>query len=117
MKHIIAILFLMVFSFNSNAQKANELKKGEVLKIGNPTTYTFSNINMPRANFIRKKGGIPNYKKLAGTLVVVTEVKYQDNEVSSVVLERKDGKKFFGSFPEIKASYKEALKSGELSRP
>lgn len=98
-----------------NAQKMEEnVEIGEILKIGNANNYQYSHVKLPRPNFIIKTGGIPNYDKLEGVLVEVTEVKTDNQGDIKVILKRKDGKKFFNSFPEIKADYNKAIASKEL---
>ncbi|CAL66032.1 hypothetical protein GFO_1058 [Christiangramia forsetii KT0803] len=97
------------------AQDADTLKVGDILTIETPKNYQYSHLNLPKANFIIKSGEIVNYKKLPGTRVEITKIKTK-NSKTIVLLKRKDGKKFFGSFPSIRASYKKALASGELSR-
>jgi len=117
MKYFTALsLFLALFFTNSiNAQKSDDLSIGEVLTIESPENYQYSHLKLPQANFIIKSGGVVNYKKLIGTQVEIKEIKTSNNK-TVVVLKRKDGKKFFGSFPSIRANYEKALASGELSR-
>lgn len=111
-----SLLIFLILSPTLSAQEIDEVRVGEVLKIGIADTYEYSDVKFPKANFIIKKGEIVNYKKLVGTLVEVTEVKTNNNGNTVVILRKKNGEKFFGSFPEIRANYKEALASGELSR-
>ena len=110
---IFFILFLL--SFVTKAQDS-PVDVGEVLRIEDSKQFGYSYVNLPKANFIIKKGGTLNYDALSGTLVVVKEVRTNKKNESIVLLERKDGRKFFGSFPMIKARYKMAINSGELSR-
>lgn len=117
MKYIGTLLLFVFLSFSNlmNAQDSNNLKVGEILRLEAPENYDYTHIKLPRANFIIKKGGIANYKKLDGTRVEITKIKISNNKIV-VLLKRKNGKKFFGSFPVIRANYKEAIASGELSR-
>lgn len=113
----ISTICLLIILFVSNkmiAQKSTEARIGETFKIAQMDESRFSHLNLPRANFIIKEGGIADYSKLAGTQVTVTEVRTNSRNETKVILKRKDGKKFFGSFPEIKADYKKALSSGQL---
>lgn len=118
MKYLSILSIFLIFSFSNPvlSQENNELKVGEILKIGDSENYQYSDVRFPRPNFIIKKGGIANYEKLAGTLVEITEIKPASDNQTIVILKRKDGKKFFGSFPEIKANYNSAIASGELNR-
>ena len=110
---ILSLIAICVFSNSIIAQTGAEIEKGEILKIGSSENFQYSDIKFPRANFIIKSGGRPDYSRLQGVEVVVSQVKKKDNS-STVILKRRDGKKFFGSFSEIKANYKEAIASGEL---
>lgn len=115
MKFVKILSLIAIFALSNSviAQNGAEVKKGEILKIGSSENFQYSDIQFPRANFIIKKGGRPEYSQLQGVEVVVSEVKKRDNS-STVILKRRDGKKFFGSFPEIKANYGDAIASGEL---
>lgn len=112
---VIPLFVLQLLAFDVVAQnKGTIVEPGQVLSIGSSKAYQYSTINFPQPNLIIKKGGIANYGKLAGTQVVVSEVSENDGE-HIITLRRKDGKKFFGSFPAVKARYEKALASGELS--
>lgn len=107
---------LLMFSYSGNAQVPNNnIEVGETLTIQSSQNYQYSFIDFPKPNFIIKKGGIANYGKLKGTEVVVTEIKNKGTE-NIIVLKRKDGKKFFGSFPSVTANLEKALRSRELTR-
>lgn len=110
----ISLIFLL-FNFTSVAQGQNNPEVGDKLIISNSSEYGYKHLLLPKANFIIKKNGRLNYARLVGQLVVVHEIK-SGNNVNTVVLKRADGKKFFGSFPSIKANYEAALESGELKR-
>ncbi|MCB7480026.1 hypothetical protein [Christiangramia sediminis] len=118
MKFISILSVFLIFSFSNSvlSQENDEARVGEILKIGDSKNHQYSDVRFPKPNFIIKKGGIANYEKLAGTLVEITEIKTSSNNQTVVLLKRRDGKKFFGSFPEIKAYYNDAIASGELSR-
>ena len=117
MKYISALTLLIFFVFSNsiNAQNSPEVKVGETLSIGSSDNYLYSDVKFPKPNFIIKQGGIANYKKLEGTLVEVSEIRKNSKDQTVVILKRKDGKKFFGSFSAIRANYENALASGELS--
>lgn len=113
---VLAILFV-VATTNMNAQSVNpqDVKVGDVLEIGRPDTPKFKHIDFPRANFIIKKGGIADYKRVVGRTVVVTDVKEKKDGTVVVKIKKTDGKRFFNSHPVVKADLKNALESGELS--
>ena len=73
-------------------------------------------MDFPRANFIIKAGGRPDYSRLKGLEVEVAEVKTDKKGDVKVTLKRRDGKKFFGSFPAVTANYKKALSTGEIRK-
>ncbi|MBA4745241.1 MAG: hypothetical protein H2058_08275 [Muricauda sp.] len=113
---VLAILFV-VATTNINAQNVNpqEVKVGDILEIGRPDAPQYKHIDFPRANFIIKKGGIANYKRVEGNKVVVTAIKEKKNGTVEVRIKKTDGKRFFNSHPVVKADLKNALESGELS--
>ncbi|NNC49341.1 MAG: hypothetical protein HKO01_02265 [Flaviramulus sp.] len=118
MKKIIYLLFFIYgvsfASSNSYTDASNtDPEIGDVLKIKNPKTVSFKHIDFPRLNFIVKRGGISNYKSVYGELVVVKKVNDNNGEVH-VVLERKDGKKFFGFLKQVTANYNQSIDSGEI---
>lgn len=110
--------FIFIFLITSVVAQpeTEEVQQGEVLVIHEPVNYGYSHVKLPRANFIIKSGGTPDYNNLKGLEVEVAEVKTTRKGDVKVILKRRDGKKFFGSFPAISANYEEALNSGELRR-
>ena len=89
---------------------------GEVLVMSSPDGNGFDHVHFPKLNIIMKRGGVGNWTSLRGTEVVVKE-QYPNNEGSNfVVLERKDGRKFFKLLPTVTASFNKALESGELKK-
>ena len=113
LSYIAFFLFLFTFGFTAQSQNTDEIEVGDVLKIGASENYQYSHINFPKANFIIKSGGLANFKELEGTLVQVTAVETKP-EKTIIAFRRKDGNKFFGSFPEVKANYNKAITSNEL---
>ncbi|WP_437396116.1 hypothetical protein [Flagellimonas lutimaris] len=117
MRIIVLAILLVVATTNINAQSVDpqDVKVGDVLEIGRPDTPQFKHIDFPRANFIIKKGGIANYKRVVGRKVVVTDLKQRKDGTVVVKIKKTDGKRFFNSHPVVKADLKNALDSGELS--
>ncbi|QLG44953.1 hypothetical protein [Costertonia aggregata] len=115
-KLFLAIVFVMA-SINTNAQDAKslEVKVGDVYEIGRPNAPKYKHIDFPRPNFIIKKGGIANYKRVEGHKVVITSMKEKRDGTLQVKIKRADGKKFFNSHSVVSADFKNALKSGELN--
>ena len=112
----LALLLALIFSTPVMAQDTEVIEVGDLLKIEAAQNYEYSHVQFPRPNFIIKKGGIANYKKLNGTIVKVTKVTKDEKGESIIKLKRRDGKKFFGSFPVVMANYDKALASKELSK-
>ncbi|WP_318310943.1 hypothetical protein [Flagellimonas crocea] len=112
---VLAILFAMATNINAQSVSPQEVKVGDILEIGRPDAPQFQHIDFPRANFIIKKGGIANYKRVVGNKVVVTDIKEKKDGTLVVKIKKTDGKRFFNSHPVVKADLKNALESGELS--
>lgn len=74
----------------------------------------FIHIYFPKENFIIKKGGIPNYKNLSGTKVVVTKVTKNANGSREITLKRENDHKFFNSISVVKANYEKAIEEKEI---
>lgn len=111
MSKYILVVALMIGAFSLNAQ---EVSVGDVFEIGRPDAPQYEHIDFPRANFIIKRGGIANYKRVEGNKVVVTSVKEKKDGTLQVRIKRTDGHRFFGSHWQVPANFKEALASGEL---
>ncbi|MBU3024242.1 hypothetical protein [Zobellia galactanivorans] len=116
------IKYLVVFFFSANLlhaqgdthKKGEQVKVGDVLEIGAPTSQKYKHIELPRANFIIKRGGLANYKSLKGNKVVVTSIEEGKDGATEIKIKRKDGGRFFGSHTLISADIDDALASGEL---
>ena len=111
---LIFFLGLIILSPVNAQESGDNVGVGDILEIGHADNYQYTHVKFPKANFIIKSGGIANYDKLAGIMVEVTAVKTDKQGQTQIILKRKDGKKFFGSFPKIKADYNRALASEEL---
>ena len=98
-----------------NTCETPELKAGDILKIASPSNAAYEHINLPRANFIIKRGGIANYKSLINKEIEVTEVKLVEGCISKVDVKLADGKKFFNTVSIVSIDLKEALASGEVT--
>ena len=116
----LSLALLLVFSLSfANTPKKSELsqtepKIGDVLMV-NPTSNTkYNHVFFPKLNFIAKKGNLTTYKPIHGAKVVVKDI-VNRNGNTYVILEKKDGDKFFGFTTKVKANYKLALDSGELA--
>lgn len=115
-KYAIALLFSVSVL---NAQQTTNVtpsavEVGDVFEIGKPETNKYKHIDFPRANFIIKRGGIANYKRVEGEKVVVTSIKEKKDGTTEIKIKRNDGGRFFGSHKYVEADIDQALASGEL---
>ncbi|QLE01041.1 hypothetical protein HX109_05480 [Galbibacter sp. BG1] len=110
-------LFIAVFSFFAFAVQAQdkEVKVGDVLKINSISEQTYNHIDFPRKNIIIKRGGVPNFKSVYNNEVVVTDVATNNDGEQVATLKRTDGRKFFTSFPSVKANVTKAIAAEELT--
>ncbi len=100
----------------SPTTEIDDLEVGSVLMIGSPSANLYEHIEVPRMNFIIKKGGIPDYKTLFESKVIISKMEEMPDGSKVVHLKRKNGKRFFNSHSYIKAKLKEALDAEELVR-
>jgi len=117
MKNIIIIaLFITctVYGQQDNTTSQNSVKVGDIFIIGAPSSSNYQSVFFPKNNFIIKKGGIPNYKRIRRTYVVTTSVTKDQEGSTKISLKRKDGKKFFNSITQIQAHLENALVQNEL---
>jgi len=119
MKQLFFAVLLMAATINVNSQDAEhitlqDIKVGDLLEIGRPEVPRYKHIDFPRPNFIIKKGGIANYKKVEGNKVVVTSLKKNKDGTLKVMIKRADGGRFFNSHTIVSADLENALESGEL---
>lgn len=118
MKNIILIVVFALFSLNLEAQQKTgldiDVKVGTLLTINKPSAREYKHIQFPRRNIIIKRGGIANMNSVSGEEVIVSKTGENRKGVVVVTLKRKDGHKFFNSFPIVKANLNDALAAGEL---
>lgn len=108
------ILLFSIFCVQFSVAQDTQVSEGDILQIGSAVNHGYQYIDMPRGNFIIKKGGIANYNSLQNVKVVVSEVWTSPEGSTLITLKRADGRKFFRTHREIKARLQGALDSGEL---
>ena len=114
-KAVLLTLGLLLF-INMNAQDtSDQISIGDIMVINEPSGADFNHIHFPRKNFIIKRGGIADMKSVYGNYVMVTDIKVKKDGSTEVTLQRKNGRKFFRSFPTVKANLEKALADGELA--
>lgn len=120
MKNILSIMLFLacasVFATNGtgDVNDQNYPQVGDVLVIGESNTYKYNHIDFPRLNMIVKRGGIASYKTVHGNEVVVKAVEEKPDGTTEVIIERRNGKKFFRHLKSVKADFNKAIDSGEL---
>lgn len=98
----------------SDCDLAHVVAKGDVIQIANPSASTYKYINLPRPNFLIKRGGIVNFNKLKGKKIEVTEVNTTKNCKIEVRVKRQDGKKFFNTLKTMTIDLDRAIEAGEI---
>ncbi len=119
MKRLFLVVLFVFIYIASSAQESEQnplIEVGDILKIGPPDATKYKYIYFPRPNFIIKKGGIINYKKMVGSKVMVTSLKEKKDGTFRIEIKKANGRKFFNSHVKVSADLKNALESGELSR-
>jgi hypothetical protein len=103
-----------------NAQKLNDchlayvVETGDVIEIAKPSASTYKYINLPRPNFLIKRGGIVNFNKLNGQKIEISEIKTTKDCKIEVLVKRQDGKKFFNTLKTLSIDLDEAVEAGEV---
>lgn len=114
MKQILFILAcsLAVATMQAQESPIEKVQVGDVLVIGEPSGAHYKHVDVPRKNFIIKRGGIANMSTLTNQHVVVTDIWYGKNP--EVTFKRADGKKFFRVYKTFTANLDVAIAAGEL---
>ena len=117
---LFSIAFLMIcglMSYQVNATNIeNNPEVGDRLLIQSPENTTYTAVNMPKLNFVVKKGGVANYKSVQNTLVEVVKISQNKEGENIVTLQRVDGAKILGLKKSVSANYNQALQIGELKK-
>jgi len=117
---LFSIAFLMIcglMSYQVNATNIdNNPEVGDRLLIQSPQNTTYTAMNMPKLNFVVKKGGVANYKSVRNTLVEVVKISQNKKGENIVTLQRVDGAKILGLKKSVSANYDQALQIGELKK-
>ncbi|MAU26481.1 MAG: hypothetical protein CMH48_04345 [Muricauda sp.] len=112
----ISFFAVLFFFFGAlNAQDQQSVNVGDELIISSPVSHNYKYIDVPRKNFIIKRGGIANLKSLEDRKTIVKEINTVGDDVV-VTLVPANGGKFFNVYRELKANLNEALDNGELRK-
>ncbi len=117
MRQIIFLLAIMFSVLNVTAQEnyVDFVQIGDQLTLAEPSGSSYQHIDVPRKNFIIKRGGIANMATLVNSVVTVTEISNDTNPI--VTFKRTNGKKFFRVYRTMTADLNGAIASGELKIP
>jgi len=113
MKNAILTLFFLGLCFITSAQSQPNV--GDELVIKEPSAVNYNYVKFPRLNVLAKKGKVANYKSVYGNTVVVKEIMTSEDGSTHVILEKKDGSKFFGYLKSVKANYTKSIEAGEIA--
>ena len=115
-KHVIlsclVSLTFMLFSFS--VIDIQEIKVGDELTISDPSSSSYAYIHFPKKNFILKKGGTLNFKSLAGTKVIVTEISKSKSGDILIKVMKKNGGSFLNTLKTLNIEYDKAIKNSEV---
>lgn len=91
---------------------SNLVKIGDQLTISEPSSSSYKFIDIPRKNFIIKRGGIANIGSLENVKITITKISYGENTV--IRFKKSSGGKFFTAYRTLTANLNGAINSGEL---
>ena len=115
MKKVILLITGLFFTLGIHSQgHVEHVALGDIIIINEPMGAEFKHIHFPRKNFIIKRGGIADMKRVYASKVVVSAIITKDNNNTQVTLKRLDGRKFFRFLPSVKADLESALQADEL---
>lgn len=115
MNKILLALVIGLFSSGAYAQSSNSnINVGAVFTIHKVANNNYKYINFPKANLIRKKGGIANYATVIGEEVEVTSIKEQKDGSLEATIKLTSKKLFFNSHKYIRVAINEAIDEKEL---
>ncbi|MBT8237260.1 MAG: hypothetical protein HKP24_12965 [Croceitalea sp.] len=116
MKKILFITLVVCAMFTTRAQEdySDMVKVGDELMISNPSGSDYQYIDVPRKNFIIKRGGIANMATLKNAKVTVTKITFKDSK-PIIRFKKSDGRKFFNAFRTLTADLNNAIAQSELN--
>lgn len=114
MKRIFFLFVSLCATIGMYAQEdfSNLVKIGDQLTISGPSSSSYKFIDVPRKNFIIKRGGLANIGSLQNVKVTITKISYGKNTV--IRFKKSSGGKFFASYRTLTADLNGAMNSGEL---
>lgn len=111
----LAVVFLISLPLQAQQGQVNSPQIGDKLLLGTPSGSSYSHIDVPRKNFIIKRGGIANTSSLINTAIIVTDITYGEKTI--ITFKRADKRKFFRVYKTLSADLESGIDSGELIIP
>ncbi len=102
----------MICSVQAQNNQEIQVQIGDELVLGQPKAASYRHINVPRKNFIIKRGGIANLSSLQNSRVIVTDIVY--GAKTQITFKRTNDRKFFRIYKTFTADLENALNNGEL---
>ncbi|TKD65382.1 hypothetical protein [Flavobacterium sp. ASW18X] len=106
--------FLMSIGLQAQESFKDQVNVGTIMTIGEPSGSDFKYVNVPKKNFIIKKGGIANLSSIHYNAVEVTDIKTNKQGATEVRFKKVDGKKFFNAYRTLTADLNGAVNNEEL---
>ncbi|WP_168796353.1 hypothetical protein [Flagellimonas onchidii] len=103
---------VMICSVQAQNNQEIQVQIGDELVLGQPKAASYRHINVPRKNFIIKRGGIANLSSLQNSRVIVTDIVY--GAKTQITFKRTNDRKFFRIYKTFTADLENALNNGEL---
>ncbi|WP_350286404.1 hypothetical protein [uncultured Croceitalea sp.] len=109
---VLTAFFFALASVYAQEDYSEMVKVGDLLYIDAPSANSYKHIDIPRKNFIIKRGGIANMSSIRNTAVIVTKIDTGNDP--KVTFKKSNGSKFFNAFRTMSADLNKAIESGEL---
>lgn len=110
---LIAISTLSIHS-QEGLNKAIDVAKGDIIKVGNPSSKSYRHTKLPRGNFVGTKNGVADYKSALEKELVIADIKEITKGSTIISVKRKDGKKFFNTVATLNVCLEKALGLNEI---
>lgn len=108
------LAFFMSIGLQAQESFTDQVNVGSIMTIGEPSGSDFKYVDVPRKNFIIKKGGVANLSSIHHNAVEVTAIKTNKKGETEVRFKKVDGKKFFNAYRTLTADLNGAVNNGEL---
>nr|WP_299387160.1 hypothetical protein [Allomuricauda sp.] len=117
MKQMFLILacFFALSAVQAQENYVDQVQVGDLLVFGEPAGTHYKFVDVPRKNFIIKRGGIADLSTLYNVSLTITDITY--GKEPEVTFKRTDGKKFFRVYKSLSAQFNKAVEEGELKIP